>query len=186
MSARQPKRPELIIVAAIATILGLLLLAGGAYVYGKHRQADELLQQVEPRHARLQGLLGSEDQFAAAGQHQDALMAAHAHAPEQDASQVGNSALQQLRNLLTQSGCQVLSSQVLPARDDLPEFDRIPISLRIEADPQALHQALAAIETSQPAMLITSFNLQINAHRRAGTVPSLAATLSVSVLRRRS
>ena len=80
----------------------------------------------------------------------------------------------------------VLSSQVLPARDDLPDFDRIPISLRIEANPLALQTALAAIESSQPAMVVTNLNLQVNGFMRAGVVPPLAATLSVSVLRRRA
>ncbi|HRN75291.1 type II secretion system protein GspM [Ottowia sp.] len=186
MSARSLQRPGLLLVALVAALLGLLLLAGGAYVYDKHRQARERLEQLEPRHARLLGLLQSQEQLAAAARRQAALVGAYTHGPEQDASQVGNGALQQLRNLLTQAGCQVLSSQVLPARDDLPEFDRIPITLSIEADPQALHNALAAIESSQPAMLVTSLNLQVNTLRRAGEVPPLSAALSVSVLRRRS
>lgn len=186
MTPPRLQRPELVILAVLGALLALLLLAGGAYVYGKHQAARDRLEQVEPRHARLQGLLQSQDQLAAAAQRQTQLMAAYTHTPEQDVTQVGNGALQQLRNLLTQAGCQVLSSQVLPARDDVPDFDRIPISLRIEANPLALQTALAAIESSQPAMVVTNLNLQVNGFMRAGVVPPLAATLSVSVLRRRA
>ncbi len=186
MSVRPLQRPGFVLAVILLALLSLLLLAGGAYVYGKHRVVRERLEQFEPRHARLQGLLQSQDQLSAAAQRQNALIDANTHASEQDATQVGNSALQQLRQLLTQAGCQVLSSQVLPARDDLPEFDRIPISLSIEADPQALQSALAAIESHQPAMVVTNLNLQINGMRRAGVVPPLSASLSVSVLRRRS
>ena len=88
------------------------------------------------------------------------LMAAYTHAPEQDVTQVGNGALQQLRNLLTQAGCQVLSSQVLPARDDVPDASFRPpamMAASLAAKTAPMDIITARKPPSRPSMRTSSW-----------------------------
>ena len=89
-----------------------------------------------------------------------------------------------VRDLLGAANLQVLSSQALPARDDVPGFERIPISVRFEGELAAVQKALAALSAQAPAIVVDSMTLQVNNAVRTGAMPPMACTISLSVLRR--
>ena len=89
-----------------------------------------------------------------------------------------------MRDLLGAANLQVLSSQALPARDDVPGFERIPISVRFEGELAAVQKALAALSAQAPAIVVDSMTLQVNNAVRTGAMPPMACTISLSVLRR--
>lgn len=178
------RRPGAPLLAGAALVLGLLVLAGIAWVYGKHRWASERLAELEPRYARVLGVVEGEQPLTTAMEQQAQVAARFIYPAELDATQVGNNALQRLHEVLSNAGCQVLSSQVMPARDDVPEFERIPINVRLEADLGALQRGLAQIEAQSPIMITNSVHLQVTQVGAGGAGP-VTATLVVSVLRRR-
>ena len=176
-------RPETALLAALALLLALALLVAGGYVYRKHQWASARLAELEPRHARTLGLLENRAALEELAIRQAQSVADYAYPPDQDTSQVGNNALQRVRDLLGAANLQVLSSQALPARD-VPGFERIPISVRFEGELAAVQKALAALSAQAPAIVVDSMTLQVNNAVRTGAMPPMACTISLSVLRR--
>ena len=94
----------------------LALLAGvGIFTYQKHQWAQSRLDELEPRYARLKGLMASTAEIEQVKSQAQATIARYVYPAEQDASQVGNAAQQRVRDLFTAAGLQIVSSQVLPA-----------------------------------------------------------------------
>ncbi len=180
----KPSRPENVALAAIAALLVLGLLAAGTFVYRKHQWAHDRLAELGPRYARTLGLAGSRPALEQAATRQDQTLRQYAYAPEQDASQVGNDALQRVRDVLGGAGLRVLSSQAMPPRDDVPGFERIPIDVRFEGPLPAVQQALSTLAAQSPAIVVDTITLQVGPVARPDSTTPLACTVSVSVLRR--
>ena len=88
---RNPEKLWFVLGAAV------LLLCLGAFVWwalGVHQRAADRLAEIEPRHARLAGLLQDNEQIALADQALQTNLALYLHPSEADAVQIGNSVLQ--------------------------------------------------------------------------------------------
>lgn len=167
----------------IAVLLVLLPLAAlGVYLLEKHDWAQQRIAELEPRHARLAGLLASRDALTAAETAARERLAEFVYPPTQDLTQAGNDAQQRVRTIFTNAGLQVVSSQVLPAKDE-KQFDRIPLSVRLEGELSALQRALAALSGQTPAVLIDGLNIQTISGLRPDREPRLGSQFSLSVLR---
>lgn len=171
--------------AALLALLSLPLAGAGIYVWHKHRWAQDRLAELEPRHARLLGLLQRQTDFAAGLQTVEQYLAANVYPAEQSASQAGNDAQQRIRDLFSESGLNVVSVQVQAVREE-GAFDRVPIALRAEGDLPALHRALARLQAQSPTVTTESVSVQTVGAVRPGTQPKLAAQFSFFVLRARS
>ena len=92
--------PTLWLSIGAAVLLALLLAAGGfaASVYG---QATRQLADIEPRHARLAGLLQNKELLTQAESALDANSSQFIGAASEDPIQLGNTALQRVRDLAT-------------------------------------------------------------------------------------
>lgn len=181
----KPARAERTALAVVAVLLMLALLAVGTLTYRKHQWAQNRLAEVDPRYARTLGLAGSRTALAQAAARQEQTLRQYAYGPEQDASQVGNDALQRVRDVLGGAGLRVVSSQALPPRDDVAGFERIPIDVRFEGPLSGVQQALAAVTAQVPAMVVETVTLQVGTVARPDSATPLSGTVSVSVLRRR-
>jgi general secretion pathway protein M len=163
----------------------LVVLAGGGYiVYDKHLAVTKRMEEVEPRHARLQGLLASTDALARAQNEAQGVVAQYVYPAEGDANQVGNAAQQSVRNLFTTAGLQIVSSQVLPAKAE-KHYDRVPLTVRAEGDLIALQSAMVALSGQSPAILVRGLNVQTVGAVRADTPQRLAAQFEMFVLKGR-
>ncbi|PUA98806.1 general secretion pathway protein M [Acidovorax sp. 107] len=168
-------------------MLGVVLAAlagGGYYVYDKHQAAAKRMEEMEPRHARLQGLQGSVDVLERAQAEAQGLVAQYVYPAETDANQVGNAAQQRVRNLFTAAGLQIVSSQVLPAKAE-KNYDRIPLAVRAEGDLLALQGALVGLSGQTPVILVRGMSLQTIGSVRADTPQRLAVQFDMLVLRGR-
>src|SRR6218665_673601 len=167
-----PQSLLLLLVAAVA----LPLAAGGAYVLQKHQWAQERLDQLAPRYARLLGLQGSADQLRAANAQAHALLAQYVYAANLDASQVGNNAQQRIRDIFSAAGLQIVSSQVLPPKEQ-GNVDQIPLAVRTEGELMALQSALAVMSSQNPAISIAGLNVQTLGAVNAGHPQKAAEAL---------
>lgn len=168
-------------------IVGLILLPlalGGLYIWHKHQWAQTRLAELEPRHARLQGLMQRQDDFAAALHAREQFLGAHSYPAEQTASQAGNDAQQRIRDLFAESGLNVVSVQVQAVRES-GAFDAIPISLRVEGALPALHKALAGMQTQTPRVVTEFVGIQTVGAVRPASTQQLSAQLTFMVLRAR-
>ncbi|MCW5235988.1 type II secretion system protein GspM [Verminephrobacter eiseniae] len=173
-----PQSLLLLLVAAVA----LPLAAGGAYVLQKHQWAQERLDQLAPRYARLLGLQGSADQLRAANAQAHALLAQYVYAANLDASQVGNHAQQRIRDIFSAAGLQIVSSQVLPPKEQ-GNVDQIPLAVRTEGELMALQSALAVMSSQNPAIIIDGLNVQTLGAVNADKPQKLSIQFDLFVLR---
>ena len=94
----------------------------------------------------------------------------------------GNDAQQRIRSILSSAGMTVVSSQVLPAKDE-KGIERIPLAVRAEGDIVALQGALAGLAEQKPALLVDDMFIQAQGAANKGP-QRLAVQFSLSVLRR--
>lgn len=162
-------------------VLGALLAAAGQWVWQRHQAWAQLLQTLEPRIARLEGLAGSRERLQEALQQTERDVLRHAYPATRDASQAGNDAQQRVRELFTRPGLDVLSLQVLPARA-VTGFDRVPIAARVDGELGVMQATLAALPTLSPSIFVEGFAMQ-GASAGEGAAPRVVAELQLFVLR---
>lgn len=177
--------------ALLALTLAVVLLpvAGGAwYVARKHAWGAERLAQLEPRYARLLGLESQRADIEAARQRASGLHTQYIYPASQDSTQTGNQAQQKVRDIFSAAGLQVISSQVLPPKEE-KGFDRIPLVVRAEGEILGVQSALAVLGSQQPIIVINELDIQVQgglANLNLKVAPRLSAQFTLSVLRERT
>ncbi len=180
MKNSSPRRDATVIVFTVLLALVPLALAG-AYLYTKHQWSTAKIAEVTPRYARLTGLLSSKENLQQATEQAKTQVAAYVFPSDQDAVQLGNDVQQKVRGLLGSAGLSIVSSQVMPAKED-KEFERIPLAVRAEGELLAVYLAIAGLSEQKPAILLDGFNLQISGPPVKG-IQRMAVQLNLSVLR---
>jgi general secretion pathway protein M len=151
---RHTLRPEQAWLLLAALILIALAVGAVTFTLGVHGRAAEALAQIEPRYARISGLLEKQQQIGQVRLALGASLARYVYSPDGDANQIGNQVLQKVRDLATGRQLRVTSSQSQPAKEDKdhPGLDRIAIDLRIEGDWNALQGLLTDLTRQTPAI----------------------------------
>ena len=180
-SARINSVALVVLVLALAAPLAL----GGWYLARNHQWAEDRLSELEPRYARLLGLLSRTTELDKGIADGNALLLRHTFPASQDVSQAGNAAQQRLRDLFTGAGLEVVSSQILPAKG-VKEYDRIALSVRVEGQASGLQAAWVALKGISPTIWVEGFTVQTMGQQTATTPPRLSVQLNLYVLRARS
>lgn len=176
-----------LLIGLTLALAALPLAAGAWYVLRKHVWAQEQLDQLAPRYARLVGMQQQGAELQAASEQAAALRARTIYPVVQDEAQTGNQMQQKVRDIFSAAGLQVISSQVLPAKED-KGFDRVTLSLRAEGEQLAVQTALAVLGQQQPVIFIDELNIQVQGaltNLNPRFAPRLVAQFTLSVLRER-
>ncbi len=184
MSQLRLNRVQWLQILIVVAVL-LPLAAGGLYVYGVHQRAQSRLADIEPRYARLAGLLERQADIKALTQDAKQQIARHSYPATQDVTQAANDAQQRIRTLFSDSKLDIISIQVLPSKED-GKFDRIPIDLRVEGDLTGLQNALSLLSSQTPVVVIENLAIQTIGAVRPASVQRLGGQLNFFVLRARS
>jgi general secretion pathway protein M len=166
-------------IVVVAMVLG----AAAALVWNRHQAVQAQLSTIEPRYARILGLGAERARMETLAKQSGEALARHVYPASGDGTQAGNQAQQRARALFAQSGLEVQSIQVLPART-VGRFDRIPISLRAEGELLPLQTALAAMPSLAPTLFVEAVNIQVQQVRPGGE-PRLGMQFDLFVLRAR-
>jgi len=184
---RISSREGLILVCTVALAIFPLALLGW-YVAERHVNAETQLAQMEPRYARLLGLEAQRTDIEAVLSRASEARSQYIYPASQDANQTGNAVQQRIRDIFSAAGLQVISSQVLPAKDE-KGFDRIPLTVRTEGEMLALQSALAVLTSQLPIIVINDLDIQLQggyANSDPKVAPRLSAQFGLSVLRERT
>ena len=166
-------------------ILTLPFFAVGFYVWHKHVWAQSLLSELEPRHARLQGILAMQTEFDGAIKTDQATLIQKAYPAALETTMAANDAQQRIRAVFTQSQINVESIQVGAAKDG-EQFQRIGVTLVIEGALPNIQDALLKLSSQTPAILVDGFSLQSTGAVRPSSAQRLSGNFSFSVLRLKS
>lgn len=180
-------REKLVLGATMAVVL-LPLVAGGWYVLERHQVAQNQLTQLEPRYARLLGLEAQQADIDVQLARATEARAKYVYPATQDANQTGNVAQQKIREIFAAAGLQIISTQVLPAKEE-KGYDRIPMVVRTDGELLALQSVLAVLSSQLPIVVIDSLDIQTQASFVGGdpkAAPRLAVTFGLVVLRERT
>lgn len=156
---KQKLRPEWVWLGLVAAVLLAAVLAFASVLIQKYVWAQNTLKDVAPRHAMLSGLQAQDTQLKALQIELKKNHASFVVSSDSDESRVGTDALQRVRDLAIKNGLQVVSSQVMPSRDE-SGLQRIGLSFRIEGDYDDLTLFLDGLSDLKPR--IYSDNLQLN------------------------
>ncbi len=172
--------------------IGLVLLAlllplalAAAYLFSKYQWAGNAVAELEPRYARLLGLEASQPELKQAIAQSTALLSRQVYPASQDVSQAGNDAQQRIRNIATRAGLSIMSSQVLPPKSE-KQFDRVPLSVRLEGELPALQAALVVLAGEAPAINFESFSVQTIGAVKPEVAQRLSIQFNLFILRAKS
>jgi len=172
----------LMTTAAAVVLLALMAVWGGTFTWDAYRKAQGRMGELEPRYARLQGIRAKSKDLESTDANAAALLAQLAYPPTLEVTQAGNDAQQRLRTIFIGAGLEVMSSQVLPAKIE-KEFDRIPLSVRLEGELLGLQSALAVLSSETPAIFVEGFSVQAIGAIRPDKAQRLGSQFSMYVLR---
>lgn len=178
-------RRDAIGLAVGLILIGAVVLGLAAAVWQKHTQAQNQLAEVEPRYARLVGLDANRARLDQALALAQASVARHVYGAGQDASRTGNDAQQRARDVFAKAGLDVVSTQVLPAKQE-ERFDRIPIVVRVEGELLALQSAMTVLPTLSPSMFVDGLSIQTTGIVKPDVPQRLSVQFHLFVLRQRS
>jgi general secretion pathway protein M len=167
-------------VAAI--VLAPLVLAA-AYVYQKHQDAQRMLDELQPRYARLLGLQQHAPALADAAEQAQAALSQRLYGPDADPGATANEALQRARSLLEEAGLGIEASQTSPAQDDGPLLQRIPLAFTAEGDLAAILAGLQKLHTASPAIRVVKLTLRPAGLAPPSSNPKLKLQLNLAVWR---
>jgi len=182
------RAPHLALLAAPLLLALVLLGAAFGWMQAKHQRAQQQLDDLAPRYARLLGMQAQQGEITQALQSIAAVKAEHVYPGEIDATQTGNALQQRLRDALTRAGLSVLSSQVrvVPNPDTEPApYQRIDVLVSVDGSWEAVQMALLATAELRPSVWLDDVritlmgNLQSNAawqgNRSAANRPQMPA-----------
>ncbi|QIB66320.1 type II secretion system protein GspM [Kineobactrum salinum] len=182
-----PRYAVLVLGTAVLPLLLVLYLTAG--LLGLRAEYQAGIERLEPRVARLQGLLEREDELrqAASAVGSDVLDLVY---PATDDHQAVSAMLQKnVREIFAAAGLVVSNSQILPVREE-DGFDHIAIKFTASGDLPALDIALADINAYLPLLLIESIDVwPARASGRRGRDSSeqdITATVQVLALKARA
>ncbi len=165
MNPRQ-LRARLTFGLALGSLLLLLAVPFG-YIVEKKLWADGVIDDIEPRYARLLGLQEMAERIERARAQAEAVLQAQAYPASLDTDRAGADLQQRLRAAAQQAGLSILGSQVTtvppaPVREGVPAepFERIAVNITLEADLPTLQGMLEALRQQRPAIHVESLSLQ--------------------------
>lgn len=163
-----------LVVGVIATIVG--------YGWERYLRAQAVLEEIEPRHARLLGLKSVDAQLKKAVLDAYAQVVRWAYPPEQDVGKAANDVQQRARRVAEAAGMTIISSQALPPRVE-NGFEQIPVSVTLEGGVQSLQMALSSMSGETPVLFVDTLSLRAIDRGDAKQPQQVAATMVVMSLR---
>jgi general secretion pathway protein M len=123
-----------------------------------HQDAQAEINRIEPRIARLRGLIDYEDQLREAAVAVDSQVIELVYPAAEDQATVSAELQTQVRDIFGKAGLSVSNSQVLPVRAQ-GNFDYVGVKLTVTGSLPALDEALAGIAGYLPLVLVESLDV---------------------------
>jgi general secretion pathway protein M len=117
------------------------------------------IDRLEPRVARMAGLIASEEQLRASASQLGSQVLNLVYPPTDDSATVSAALQKDMRQIMTDAGLSVTNSRILPVLQE-ESFDRIGLSLTASGELDALDSALLAMVAYRPLVLIDAMDIK--------------------------
>lgn len=171
LPALRADRPT-IVVGTCAGFASILVLACIVYFLSMRQEFVREIESIEPRTARLLGILESAGKLEAASAAAQARLRDLAFPSGRDSATVAASLQQNVRELMNDAGISVTGSQILATRS-ADGYDRLTLDITGEGNIEALDNTLAELELMRPLVFVESLKIKPVRMRRgsAQTAP---------------
>ncbi len=164
----------------------LLLLYVVLTLWAQRGEYQRELERLEPRIARLSGLVQSEDALRQSSGRVDSRVLDLVFPATEERAAIAAALQQDVRAILSDAGLDIKNSQVLPARE-VSGLDYLTVKLQVTGDLEALDSALEEFTNYSPLMLVESLAVtpvrQSRRQRKTGYEQVVTATLQLLALR---
>jgi general secretion pathway protein M len=146
-------------ICGLTLLLPLAIYLNAMFgMWGMRQSSQAEIERIEPRLARLQGLIDYESQLRKASTAVDSQVLELVYPATEDQATVSAELQTNVRDIFGKAGLSVSNSQVLPAREQ-GNFDYIAVKLTVSGDLPALDEALAGIGAYLPLVLVESLDV---------------------------
>lgn len=177
------RRAQVMALIMFVAVLGLSALYA-AELYQRYHNAQAVLQQIEPRYARLTGLLGEQERIHAALTTTQASLARYAYPASVPLDRVGAEVQQRVRALAEAAGLTVSNSQITAPREH-EHFIQINFAMTVVGDAEAFVTFSARLSQQEPLVRLDQINLNAFQLREgtAGIRPATMVQMNLSAFR---
>ena len=152
---------------------------------GMRQDYQSEIDSLEPRIARMQGLIEHQEQLRVAARNVGKQVVNLVYAASADRATVSAALQTDLRQILVDAGLSVTNSQVLPVREE-EAFDYIGVKLTVTGSIDGLDAGLVALAAYMPLVLVESLDVWSTrtSHRKVDVpAQTISATLQLLSLR---
>lgn len=161
-------------------VLLILYILGGFWLLRADYQNE--IERVEPRIARMTGLVQSEDLLKESSAEVGTQIAELVYPSTSDRASVAADLQKNVRELIAATGLSVTNSRILPA-SQTDAFDHVGMSLTVNGELAALDEALGEIASYSPVLMVESFDVRPNrAARRSTEAAQQTVTASLQLV----
>lgn len=181
-----PRYAVMVLGTLVVPLLMLLYLAVGLLDMRGDYQAE--IERLEPRIARLQGLLNREADVRLAASAVGSDVLDLVYPATDDPGSVAANLQKNVREILAAAGLVISNSQILPVREQ-EGFDSIAVKLTAAGELPALDSALAELNSYLPLLLIESIEIwpsRASRRQQEEETQTVNVTLQVLALRVRA
>jgi hypothetical protein len=150
-------RSTIVVGCSVGLVLVLVLYWVLHFWFLRQGFAEEI-EAIEPRTARLLGIMESVSQLEQASTEAQSRLRELAYGADRDSATVAAAMQQNIRDLMTGSGLSITGSQILPQRTS-DEFDRLSLDITAEGNIDALDTALSSLESMRPLVFVESLKV---------------------------
>ncbi|WP_435214587.1 type II secretion system protein GspM [Luminiphilus sp. nBUS_16] len=176
--------------SAVLVALTLLLplyffLAAMTTMLAARGEYREQIDNIEPRVARMQGLVAKEDEIAKSLAGVNTIARDHIYPRSSAAEAVAASLQAEARRILSDAGMQVTNSQIQrPRKRD--QFDYVAVKIVARGTLAQLDQGLSELDQFRPVIFVESLDAFPNRRRRKQETATQLLTVSMQLLSLRS
>ncbi|MEH6581983.1 MAG: type II secretion system protein GspM [Halioglobus sp.] len=152
------RNTALMVGLTLAIPLFLLMYLSGNFWMARQGYQQEI-DRLEPRIARLRGLVDSEEQLQTSVDQMGTRVLNMVYPSADDPATVSAALQKNVRQLMTQAGLSVSVSRVLPVAE-ADDFDRIGLSISVVGSLDALDAVLDEIAAYTPLLLVVSIDIK--------------------------
>lgn len=153
------RKPEYMVVGATLGIIVIAVLYLMIVLLLKWQQYDAQIDDIEPKYARLAGLVQSEAQLRALEREGRESLESLVYGASENTNAVATKLQQQARNIFSTAGLDVSASQISRSKQR-DGFVQINIALNADGSLDALTQAFSEMERARPKIFVSKIIVQ--------------------------
>jgi len=181
---RAHRRSAILVMLTFSLPLYFFMAALGAMLSARGEYREQI-SSIEPRVARMQGLVAKEVEIQESLAGINNIVADHIYPASSAAEAVAASLQAEARRMLSDAGMGITNSQVLrPRKRD--QFDYVSVKIVARGTLTQLDQGLSELEQFRPVIFVESLDAFPNRRRRKQEAETQVLTVSLQLLSLRS